>query len=1029
MRALPRGTVTLLFTDIEGSTRLLHELGRDRYVQALEHHRRLLRASFSHNGGVEVEAQGDSFFFAFPYARDAVAAAADAQRVLAAQEWEGSAVRVRMGIHTGEPAISDGLYAGLDVHRAARVMSVAHGGQVVLSGRTTDFVVGELPEGLSVRRLGTFLLKDFNRGEPLTQLVIEGLPSTFPKLRAERQASELTRLLPRPVRRHPWIAATVAALAAVGVVLPLTLLGPAPVRLEANALAELDARSGHVLGVVPVGDTPSAITSSPSDGALWVANAGEATISRVDSKKARVVRTIPMPGTPLGVVRGGDSVWVVNSDLAAAHSTLSRIDLHYHRVTATISLPSTILIGSGAGVTWDGRNVWAVTQAGSAYRVSAATNRITAAVPVGEDPTSIVAAGEAVWVANRGDASVSRIEPPGTVTGTVPVGSSPDAIAEGAGSIWVADAGEDTVRRIDSRTASVVTTIKVGRAPNAIAASSKDVWVANGSDHTVMRIDPKTNRVTTTVDLGYPPAALAIAGGRVWVVLQEAPKPSGGGRGGTARAVAFEPGAIDSVDPPLAYTIVTWQIEYATCAKLLNYPDAPAPTGYRLRPEIAQAMPDVSQDGRTYTFTIRPGFRFSPPSNQQVNARSFKYSIERALNPKTKSFAANFVSDLVGLDAFRAGRATHIAGIVARGNKLIVRLTQPAGDLPARLAMPFFCPVPIGTPIDFKGLVGVPSAGPYYVARAVPGKDLLLKRNPNYGGTRPQRLAAIDITFMPTENAALRAVERGRADLVLGTIRTPIPERYRPRFFRDPTPVAHYLALNTSRPLFSDVRVRRAVAAAVDRAAIAAFDPNLQPSESLLPPGFPGEDPRSAFGIHGDLDAARKLVGHRKARAVFMTCNKPFCLQEAAAVAHALKPLGIDVVVQALPVDVLFAKTTARGAAFDITDTGWAMDYVDPGDFLVPIAQASGIKSAQSTNVAYFHDPAIELELSQALKARGAERERAFERIEWDLRTRLVPYVAYAAETRGNLFSVRLGCHVANPVYYGADLAALCIRS
>ena len=326
-------------------------------------------------------------------------------------------------------------------------------------------------------------------------------------------------------------------------------------------MRELDARSGHVLGVVPVGDTPSAITSSPSDGALWVANAGEATISRVDSKKARVVRTIPMPGTPLGVVRGGDSVWVVNSDLAAADSTLSRIDLHYHRVTATISLPSTILIGSGAGVTWDGRNVWAVTQAGSAYRVSAATNRITAAVPVGEDPTSIVAAGEAVWVANRGDASVSRIEPPGT-TGTVPVGSSPDAIAEGAGSIWVADAGEDTVRRIDSRTASVVTTIKVGRAPNAIAASSKDVWVANGSDHTVMRIDPKTNRVTTTVDLCYPPAALAIAGGRVWVVLQEAPKLSGGGRGGTARAVAFEPGAIDSVDPPLAYTIVTWQIEY-----------------------------------------------------------------------------------------------------------------------------------------------------------------------------------------------------------------------------------------------------------------------------------------------------------------------------------------------------------------------------------------------------------------------------------------------------------------------------------
>ena len=127
---IPSGTVTLLFTDIEGSTQLLRDLGRDRYVPALEAHRDLLRAAFAYRGGVEVEMQGDSFHFAFARARDAVAAAADAQRALAGHDWPDAPITVRMGLHTGEPDVTQaGLYAGLDVHRAARVMSVGAGGQ------------------------------------------------------------------------------------------------------------------------------------------------------------------------------------------------------------------------------------------------------------------------------------------------------------------------------------------------------------------------------------------------------------------------------------------------------------------------------------------------------------------------------------------------------------------------------------------------------------------------------------------------------------------------------------------------------------------------------------------------------------------------------------------------------------------------------------------------------------------------------------------------------------------------------------
>ena len=123
MRELPTGTVTLLFTDIEGSTRLLQELGRERYVEALTIHRTLLREAFTRHGGVEVEMQGDSFHFSFRTAREAAAAAATGQRALAEHAWPTEPIRVRIGLHTGEPMVADDLYAGLDVHRAARVMS------------------------------------------------------------------------------------------------------------------------------------------------------------------------------------------------------------------------------------------------------------------------------------------------------------------------------------------------------------------------------------------------------------------------------------------------------------------------------------------------------------------------------------------------------------------------------------------------------------------------------------------------------------------------------------------------------------------------------------------------------------------------------------------------------------------------------------------------------------------------------------------------------------------------------------------
>jgi len=182
MRGLPSGTVTFLFTDIEGSTRLLAALG-DRYGEALDAHRRMLREAFSSHGGQVVDMDGDASFAAFTSAPDAIDAAVAAQRALTEHPWpDGLPLRVRMGLHTGQAAIRDGRYVGMDVHRGARVMSAGHGGQVLLSASTRHLLGEDLAGGLQVRDLGEHRLKDLT-SQRLYQLMIPDLENEFPALK------------------------------------------------------------------------------------------------------------------------------------------------------------------------------------------------------------------------------------------------------------------------------------------------------------------------------------------------------------------------------------------------------------------------------------------------------------------------------------------------------------------------------------------------------------------------------------------------------------------------------------------------------------------------------------------------------------------------------------------------------------------------------------------------------------------------------------------------------------------------------
>ena len=198
MADYPTGTVTFLFTDIEGSTKLLHQLG-DGYGVVVADHRRILRETLGGAGGREVDTQGDAFFYSFQRARDAVRAAVDGQRALAEHDWPlGAQVRVRMGLHTGEPAVGDEGYIGLDVVRAARICSAGHGGQVLLSEATRALVGGDLPDGVSIRDLGEQNLKDV-RAEHLYQLDLGGSPQYFPLLRTETSKSDFSERINKHV--------------------------------------------------------------------------------------------------------------------------------------------------------------------------------------------------------------------------------------------------------------------------------------------------------------------------------------------------------------------------------------------------------------------------------------------------------------------------------------------------------------------------------------------------------------------------------------------------------------------------------------------------------------------------------------------------------------------------------------------------------------------------------------------------------------------------------------------------------------
>ena len=540
--SVPTGTVSFLFTDVEGSTRLVQALGEDDYGALLEQHHALLRAAFVEHGGLEIDSQGDAFFFAFRRARDAVAGAVAAQRVFATTEWPGQAtVRIRLGIHTGEPGLAAGGYHGLDVVRAARISGVAHGGQILVSSATRDLVGGALPE-VSFVDLGEHALKDLEQTQQIFQAVAPGLESEFPPIRTteaarvmstEGRAEELAAAAQAAVgaeerrvrvfrrsRAAAVIGALLVAAAVVGIVLALTSGGSAPVELVPNSVALIDPGGNRVVADILVGRRPLAVAAGA--GGIWVANSDDQTVMRIDPKTRKVVSTIGIGADVYDIAVGYGSVWVADGN----DGTVTQIDPKLNAVRDTIRFGSgsslspnpVFQVATGLGAVW-------ITRGNQVVRIDPESSQPTASFDV-PSPASLAVGDGAVWITTV-DERLLRLDPSdGKQTGSVTLPATGVATVVAPDAVWIAiQLGRGQIWQVDPGSMSPIGTTTSRTFPAALAlAEHGGVWAA-GLAGAVQRLGPGGG-VVRTLPIGLSPQALDVDANGVWVAVQ-APGSSG----------------------------------------------------------------------------------------------------------------------------------------------------------------------------------------------------------------------------------------------------------------------------------------------------------------------------------------------------------------------------------------------------------------------------------------------------------------------------------------------------------------------
>jgi serine/threonine-protein kinase len=869
-------------------------------------------------------------------------------------------------------------------------------------------------------------------------------PSDRPARRSPR-----SRRRPSARRRRVTIAAAAAAAVALLVVGLLQVVGGEPARASFQpGIAIVDQVTGE-----PMASIPTSVIREPAeviyaDGSFWVHNLDPNSFVEIDPKTGGVLTQIAAPFEDVGTftVEGG-TLWVTGPSVVKIDIGLRREVDRFHLAAPTHG------VAVAEGSLWVTMPYVFPAGTSTTLRLDAATGEVEHRFDDLAGSLAVAYGDGSIWTAGwtstsggfTGGGGVNRIDPEtNEITPTemvLPLDCCP--VAAGGGFGWTADPTKGVVHRIDQT--GQVTTYTTGAGASMGSYSEGVAWVGNSDVGTVVGIDGLTG-ARRTFRFEHPVQGVAAGSGVLIVTLGPGRTYEDviDGLDGKVARLIMPLGRLQILDPAILTTQPGFWVESATCAKLLNYPVAPAPEGWDLQPEVAASMPDVSPDGRTYTFTVRPGYRFSPPSNEPLTAETFRYSIERALSRRLDpdAFGGDVLFDIEGVDAFRAGKATHISGLQADADTLTISLTQPSGDFLQRLSVPLFCPVPTETPLvpggagAFAGYPhrvaqAVPSAGPYYIADHLNGEYTILKRNPNYTGPRSHAFDAIALREGVDPTLAVGLVEGGSWDGIVHVFDPlliptgPVAEKYGAdgasgeafRYYATPNPVTGFFAFNASRPPFSDPDIRRAAALAIDRETIAAIWGNV-PTDQLLPPVMQGFESMELYPLDGSgLDEARTLMrGRTVTIAMAIPAGSDRSQQEAQVVRSNLARIGIAVEIEVLP--NLSPAYRDPDAEIDLIGAGWEAWYPDPATFLFDMLSFGTPSSWLPEGVAERVEDLSGLT--------GTERWSAAVALADRLASDDVPIAAVLWGATPALLSPSLGCRVFPPFGFGVDLAGLC---
>ena len=493
-------------------------------------------------------------------------------------------------------------------------------------------------------------------------------------------------------------------------------------------------------------------------------------------------------------------------------------------------------------------------------------------------------------------------------------------------------------------------------------------------------------------------------------------------------------GASVQIDPQLAYVTTAWWIEYATAAKLYNYPDRAGPAGSKLVPEVASGF-KVANNGRTYTFTIRKGFRFS--DGKAVTAKNFKFAIERTANKALASPGAQFITDpngtnIVGAAKVNNGSGTHISGVVAKGNKLTIRLTKPDGTFMAKITMPFFQATSTKLALTKEiakvdSIKTIPSAGPYALSRNDPDKLTSLRQNPFWkrgpGRNRPRNLSGLDLQWNLNEQTAFTQTLANQLDegpLPAAEV-TGVAKRFgvnKSRFWTKPQNCTGYLPMNMSRPLFkNNLALRKAVNYVINRkdytSQAGPYAGNAW--THIFNPGVPGWLNVNPYPLSPNVAQAKKLAkGHFKSGKITIGYRSSGTTNPAQAqiVRRDLIRLGFNannITMKPFSGADLYDAMGKRDNDLDLgTSMGWCSDYPDPYDWINILLYGKSIQAENNVNYSYFNDAKWNRKMEQAARLVGPKRLNVYGKLDIDLMKNAAPMAVERTYNNRYVFSNRV---------------------